>query len=782
MSFGYSVGDAVLLGQLAWKTVQNSRKACGEHDELTREAFSLHVVIRRLEMEVSKPESPINRPDDKCKEELQGIVVGCEKVLKLLNRVLKKYNTLSEKERSAKKLWHRVRFGNNELADTRDLREKLIYYTSALSLFVNMISMGSIGRVEQQMETAGGDIREIQIAVNGITAHLLSTNNREGSVLTTYADDDKAVWKEFRKELIEDGFSSTIIRKHKRLIKAYIKELGDRGLLDDEDPTEVEELSKLAITNAEHHATPSSRSHSLPKATAMAHSKTESGSSGNHQLRTTENRVEPLPNDTRGNDPYTVTAPTATPKNASEMNGLDVFFHESRFDPAASKIVKLPACERTKTFPINNKILSKLSGHCLTLGDSTNTGRWLILERFQARLQILIESLPVTWIFRAREDIDQIHIYVAKSSGLEIDREEAEDFAVSAYKILERIRILTNWGYPPSSSSHMLLQCLDVFSAQGYHSRRLDWAALEDAISCKSQIRPEVGLENDLGIEQWIRRFDTNFYASAQRLSNAWAKAAELVTKSDFDGMTSLALLFTDDKVLSNPHAQSQERIDDLPPVMSRSNASSNLPPYPRVFNDCGDLRKGSFNNSTDTRTRGSAEGPDRNANPSENGQEEPYCPYHSNDRTGISCCGKRNGTSTFYNPVYDIWQKYYTSDVLRDYKEVHTGRSSKGSFQVSMVRDFTEYVLLQVLIELHAVDLKGSQFLKQQRSDLVDKAQDVLFRIDKRKRLFQQPDLPPYCVLHTPAGLEYLRTDPNSPTRTIKELYPAREKSKKAV
>lgn len=128
----------------------------------------------------------------------------------------------------------------------RDLRDRFTCYTSALSLFVNMVSMGSIGRVEQQMESAGGDIRAIRVAVNGITAHLLSASNRKGSVLTTYADDDKAVWKEFRKELIQERFSSSIIRNHKLLIKAYIKELGGRGLLDDEDPHDVEELFELA--------------------------------------------------------------------------------------------------------------------------------------------------------------------------------------------------------------------------------------------------------------------------------------------------------------------------------------------------------------------------------------------------------------------------------------------------------------------------------------------------------------------------------------------------------
>ena len=60
MSFGYSVGDFVLLTQLAWRSLQNARRACGEHDELAREASSLHVILQRLEIEVSKPHSIFN--------------------------------------------------------------------------------------------------------------------------------------------------------------------------------------------------------------------------------------------------------------------------------------------------------------------------------------------------------------------------------------------------------------------------------------------------------------------------------------------------------------------------------------------------------------------------------------------------------------------------------------------------------------------------------------------------------------------------------------------------
>ena len=247
MSFGYSIGDIVSLVQLAWKTVQNSRKACGEHDEFTREASSLHVVIQRLEKESSKPDSPINHPEDTYKEELWRIVGGCSKVLTGVNRGLEKYSILREKETSAKKLLQEVVFGNGEMPDMRHLREQMTYYTTCLSLFLNMVSMGSIGRVESQTKKAGGDIEEILIAVNGIRARLSLISNRD-SILTTYEDDDKAVWKEFRKELHQEGFSSATIENHKPLIKAYIRELAGRGLLDHETFRGLEEPSEVAGT------------------------------------------------------------------------------------------------------------------------------------------------------------------------------------------------------------------------------------------------------------------------------------------------------------------------------------------------------------------------------------------------------------------------------------------------------------------------------------------------------------------------------------------------------
>ena len=120
MSFGFSASDVVLLVQSAWTTVQNSRKACGEYAELTREMTSLHANLRRLERETAKPESPINRPSDTCRQDLAPIVDGCRKALDVLDKILGNYNALSDEERSKRKLWKAVRLamGNWPMSKT----------------------------------------------------------------------------------------------------------------------------------------------------------------------------------------------------------------------------------------------------------------------------------------------------------------------------------------------------------------------------------------------------------------------------------------------------------------------------------------------------------------------------------------------------------------------------------------------------------------------------------------------------------------------------------------
>ncbi|KAL8754823.1 MAG: hypothetical protein Q9199_004066 [Rusavskia elegans] len=240
MSFGWSVSDIALLVQLAYKTSQGARAACGHYDELTQETSSLHVVLNRLEAEAAKPGNPINK-DRSHGKELGVIANGCKDVLTQLDKVLVKYNALSEQERSVRRLWKKIKFGNGVVADVAALRSKITYYTSSLTLFLNTISLGTIGDVEEKMDKAGGDLQDIKNAVNHITAHFMATAGEEGSVLTAHTNDDRDAWRELRRRLLKDGFQDSLVRKHMDIIMAYVKELGDRGVFDNTNIDEAGE-------------------------------------------------------------------------------------------------------------------------------------------------------------------------------------------------------------------------------------------------------------------------------------------------------------------------------------------------------------------------------------------------------------------------------------------------------------------------------------------------------------------------------------------------------------
>ncbi len=184
-NFGYSIGDAVQLGQLAWRTVDNAGKAYGERDESTHEVSGLCTALKRLENQTEMTESRLRRPDDTCREELEINVEGCKRILNKLAEILEKYNALSEKERSDRKLWQRMKFGNGKMGSLADLRSKIT--DILLVIYVTLAKHGMsrpVGNIEKQVNDSSADLKELKIPVNGITAQLTSQAKCEGSLFT----------------------------------------------------------------------------------------------------------------------------------------------------------------------------------------------------------------------------------------------------------------------------------------------------------------------------------------------------------------------------------------------------------------------------------------------------------------------------------------------------------------------------------------------------------------------------------------------------------------------
>lgn len=233
MSFGISVSDITALTGLAWKTVQKCRNAGSQHEELTDQVTSVHLVLQRFEREMLTPNSTMHGIDDTHREEIGKILKRCQKPLKLMDKLLGRYNGLRDGRKGIKDLYQRVRFSNGEVGDLQELRTTLTHQTNALTLYLNIILVGASGRVERQLNESSKELREMKAAVNGIAASLVMQAPEEGSVLTAYTQDDGEVWRQFRRELISKGFKSSFLQKHEPLIHAYLEELSNRGALDD---------------------------------------------------------------------------------------------------------------------------------------------------------------------------------------------------------------------------------------------------------------------------------------------------------------------------------------------------------------------------------------------------------------------------------------------------------------------------------------------------------------------------------------------------------------------
>ena len=126
MSFGYSVGDVLAVGQLCWKVYKKCKDSPGNYAELATEVGALHNVVKETE-ELLSQQALSSKQENKlltCRQ-------GCESVLKDLDGLLVKYESLGTSSRRA---FDRMGFG---MQDMNSIRLRLISNVSMLDAFNN---------------------------------------------------------------------------------------------------------------------------------------------------------------------------------------------------------------------------------------------------------------------------------------------------------------------------------------------------------------------------------------------------------------------------------------------------------------------------------------------------------------------------------------------------------------------------------------------------------------------------------------------------------------------
>ena len=215
MSFGASPSDIIIVVTFCKALYRKCRDAGGEYDEISREVRGLHTVLRHLKYEVEAPESPLNRDNSIWGRQLAPIIGDCDFTLRQLDSLIQKYGRLSAgngSPSSPRILWDKVRFGSNEMDQLGGIRVKLISHKTSLTLFLDTIQLHESGKMATALDNHGGQLDIILDKVDNIAAKI---GQRSGSLMTSYEDDDKQVWKQFRRELVAEGFSSDVLQQHK---------------------------------------------------------------------------------------------------------------------------------------------------------------------------------------------------------------------------------------------------------------------------------------------------------------------------------------------------------------------------------------------------------------------------------------------------------------------------------------------------------------------------------------------------------------------------------------
>lgn len=92
------------------------------------------------------------------------------------------------------------------------IRVKLLNHKSKLTKFLDNVQLDHCRGNPEELDNRDGHLDAILDKVDIIAARIQAQNGRPS---TRQNDDGKEVWKQFRRELIADGFSDEVLDQHR---------------------------------------------------------------------------------------------------------------------------------------------------------------------------------------------------------------------------------------------------------------------------------------------------------------------------------------------------------------------------------------------------------------------------------------------------------------------------------------------------------------------------------------------------------------------------------------
>jgi ankyrin repeat protein len=229
MSFGVGLGDLLAVIKLAKTTIEDCRHAPSDFAEASKISQSLCLLLEGVKTEFENPDSILHK-DDRASTDFAIHFKNCENALKPLAALINKHKNLSG---PSVRLLDRMRFPKK---DYLEYRGNLAFYTARLSEFLQTVGLGSLGRIENKVQAIKDHLPSIMNKLDQMCAEFRILGDRE-SVLSDHTDDEKFVWKTFRRRLLNEGFTSQDLTQFGPHIFLRLRELSGCGLLDTDGST-----------------------------------------------------------------------------------------------------------------------------------------------------------------------------------------------------------------------------------------------------------------------------------------------------------------------------------------------------------------------------------------------------------------------------------------------------------------------------------------------------------------------------------------------------------------
>jgi hypothetical protein len=199
MSFGASPSDIISVVTFCKTLYRKCRSTGGEYDEISHEVRGLHTVLRHLKYEVEAPDSPLYRDRTIWSRQLAPTIADCDLTLKQLDALILRHGSHSGTSSPEK-----ARFGSDEMDQLGAIRVKLIRQKTSLTVILDNVQLPASKNTAASLDNTGGQLDIILDKVDSIAVRMGQRHD----------EDDREAWKQFRRELIAEGFSSEVLTQN----------------------------------------------------------------------------------------------------------------------------------------------------------------------------------------------------------------------------------------------------------------------------------------------------------------------------------------------------------------------------------------------------------------------------------------------------------------------------------------------------------------------------------------------------------------------------------------